>query len=97
LSKRSAGRAASPICILNDGAYGAQIHRLRADGIDDSGSVFDHTDFSAIVKSLACAAPTSLRHEALLPANCAVFATQGACSPSRRSMLMLGSDWRADD
>jgi hypothetical protein len=24
----------------SDGAYGAEIHKLRADGVDDSGSVF---------------------------------------------------------
>jgi acetolactate synthase I/II/III large subunit len=28
------------ICILNDGAYGSEIHKLRVDGIDESGSVF---------------------------------------------------------
>jgi len=35
-------------CIFNDGAYGAEIHKLRADGVDDSGSVFGYTDFAAI-------------------------------------------------
>jgi acetolactate synthase-1/2/3 large subunit len=37
-------------CIFNDGAYGAEIHKLRADGVDDSGSVFGRTDFAAIAK-----------------------------------------------
>jgi acetolactate synthase I/II/III large subunit len=37
-------------CIFNDGAFGAEIHKLRADGIDDSGSVFGFTDFAAIAK-----------------------------------------------
>ena len=36
------------ICVLNDGAYGSEVHKLRADGIDDSGSVFGHTDLAAI-------------------------------------------------
>ncbi len=37
-------------CIFNDGAYGAEIHKLRADGVDNSGSVFGYTDFGAIAK-----------------------------------------------
>jgi acetolactate synthase I/II/III large subunit len=37
-------------CILNDGAYGAEIHKLRADGVDDSGSIFGRTDLAAIAK-----------------------------------------------
>jgi thiamine pyrophosphate-dependent acetolactate synthase large subunit-like protein len=38
------------VCVLNDGAYGSEIHKLRADGVDDSGAVFGRTDFSAIAK-----------------------------------------------
>jgi thiamine pyrophosphate-dependent acetolactate synthase large subunit-like protein len=38
------------ICVLNDGAYGAEIHKLRADGIDDSGSIFGRTDLAAIAR-----------------------------------------------
>jgi thiamine pyrophosphate-dependent acetolactate synthase large subunit-like protein len=37
-------------CIFNDGAYGAEIHKLRADGVDDSASVFGFTDFAAVAK-----------------------------------------------
>jgi len=37
-------------CIFNDGAYGAEIHKLRADGVDDSGAVFGRTDLAAIAK-----------------------------------------------
>ena len=37
-------------CIFNDGAYGAEIHKLRADGVDVSGSMFGYTDFAAIAK-----------------------------------------------
>jgi acetolactate synthase I/II/III large subunit len=36
------------ICVLNDGAYGPEIHKLRKDGIDDSGSIFGRGDFGAI-------------------------------------------------
>lgn len=38
------------ICVLNDGAYGSEIHKLRADGIDDSGSIFGRTDLASIAK-----------------------------------------------
>ena len=34
--------------IFNDGAYGAEIHKLRADGMDDSGSIFGRTDLAAV-------------------------------------------------
>lgn len=36
------------ICVLNDGAYGSEIHKLRADGVDDSNAVFGRPDFAAI-------------------------------------------------
>jgi thiamine pyrophosphate-dependent acetolactate synthase large subunit-like protein len=36
------------IVCANDGAYGAEIHKLRADGIDDSGAIFGRPDFKAI-------------------------------------------------
>jgi acetolactate synthase-1/2/3 large subunit len=38
------------ICVLNDGAYGAEIHKLRQDGLDESGAVFGRTDFGAIAR-----------------------------------------------
>src|SRR5207248_551490 len=38
------------ICVLNDGAYGAEIHKLRQDGMDDSGAVFGRPDFASISK-----------------------------------------------
>ena len=27
-------------CVMNDGAYGSEIHKLRADGLDDHGAIF---------------------------------------------------------
>jgi acetolactate synthase-1/2/3 large subunit len=38
------------ICVLNDGAYGAEIHKLRQDGIDDSGAIFGRPDYESIAK-----------------------------------------------
>lgn len=38
-------------CILNDGAYGSEIHKLRSDGIDDSNAIFGRPAFETIAKS----------------------------------------------
>lgn len=36
------------ICVLNDGAYGSEIHKLRDEGLSDAGAVFGRTDLAAI-------------------------------------------------
>lgn len=36
------------ICIMNDGAYSSETHKLRQDGIDDSSAIFGRPDFAAI-------------------------------------------------
>jgi thiamine pyrophosphate-dependent acetolactate synthase large subunit-like protein len=36
------------IIVLNDGAYGSEVHKLRADGVTLAGSVFGRPDFAAI-------------------------------------------------
>ena len=38
------------ICVLNDGAYGSEIHKLRADGLNDAGAVFGRPDLAAIAR-----------------------------------------------
>jgi thiamine pyrophosphate-dependent acetolactate synthase large subunit-like protein len=38
------------ICIMNDGAYGSEIHKFRQEGIDDSAAIFGRPDFAAIAK-----------------------------------------------
>jgi thiamine pyrophosphate-dependent acetolactate synthase large subunit-like protein len=38
------------ICVLNDGAFGAEIHKLRADGLDDSGSTFGRGDLGQVAR-----------------------------------------------
>ncbi|WP_176440973.1 thiamine pyrophosphate-binding protein [Oceanicola sp. 22II-s10i] len=37
-------------CIFNDGAYGSEIHKLRADGLTDHGAVFGHRDLAALAR-----------------------------------------------
>jgi len=36
------------ICVLNDGAYGSEIHKLRADGLSDHGGMFGRGDFAQL-------------------------------------------------
>jgi thiamine pyrophosphate-dependent acetolactate synthase large subunit-like protein len=43
------------ICILNDGAYGSEIHKLRAEGLSDAGAVFGRTDLAAIARGFGAA------------------------------------------
>jgi len=38
------------ICIMNDGAYGSEIHKLRAEGLADTGAVFGRPDFAKIAQ-----------------------------------------------
>jgi thiamine pyrophosphate-dependent acetolactate synthase large subunit-like protein len=38
------------ICVLNDGAYGSEIHKLRAEGISDEGAVFGRPDLGGIAR-----------------------------------------------
>ena len=34
--------------VMNDGAYGSEVHKLRADGVTEAGSVFGRPDFAGI-------------------------------------------------
>lgn len=36
------------IIVLNDGAYGSEIHKLRSEGLPDDGAVFGRPDFAGI-------------------------------------------------
>ena len=38
------------IVVMNDGAYGSELHKLRSEGLPVDGSVFGHTDFAAIAR-----------------------------------------------
>ena len=38
------------IVVLNDGAYGSEIHKLRAEGLSDAGAVFGRTDLASIAR-----------------------------------------------
>lgn len=38
------------IILINDGAYGSEVHKLRSEGLPDTGSVFGRPDFAAIAR-----------------------------------------------
>ncbi len=38
------------ICVMNDGAYGSEIHKLRADGLPLDGAVFGRGDLGAVAR-----------------------------------------------
>lgn len=46
------------ICILNDGAYGSEIHKLRSEGLSDEGAVFGRPDFAGIAKGFGIGGQT---------------------------------------
>src|SRR5690606_22149863 len=38
------------VCVVNDGAYGSEIHKLRAEGLDDAGAIHGRADFAGIAR-----------------------------------------------
>lgn len=38
------------VVVMNDGAYGSEVHKLRAEGFPDDGSVFGYCDFAGIAR-----------------------------------------------
>jgi thiamine pyrophosphate-dependent acetolactate synthase large subunit-like protein len=46
------------IIVMNDGAYGSEVHKLRAEGMPEDGSVFGYCDFAAIARGFGLAGKT---------------------------------------
>ena len=46
------------IVVMNDGAYGSEVHKLRSEGMPDDGAVFGYSDFAAIARGFGLAAKT---------------------------------------
>lgn len=38
------------IVVMNDGAYGSEVHKLRSHGFGEDGAVFGHTDLAAVAR-----------------------------------------------
>jgi len=65
------------VVVMNDGAYGSEVHKLRAEGMAEEGSVFGYSDFAGIARGFGLAGRT-FKHLAELPEALAEFATSGA-------------------
>jgi len=46
------------IVVMNDGAYGSEVHKLRAEGLPEQGSVFGRPSFASIAKGFGAAGAT---------------------------------------
>src|SRR6185503_6283909 len=46
------------IVVINDGAYGSEVHKLRAEGLPEDGSVFGYCDFAAIARGFGIGGKT---------------------------------------
>jgi thiamine pyrophosphate-dependent acetolactate synthase large subunit-like protein len=64
------------IVVLNDGAYGSEIHKLRADGLPDRGAVFGRADLAAIARGFGIGGET-IADLAALPALIGSFEQSG--------------------
>lgn len=64
------------VCVLNDGAYGSEIHKLRSIGLSDEGAVFGRPDFAAIARGFGLGG-ARVDDLAAVPALVADFARQG--------------------
>jgi thiamine pyrophosphate-dependent acetolactate synthase large subunit-like protein len=46
------------IIVMNDGAYGSEVHKFRAEGMPEAGSVFGRCDFAAIARGFGLGGKT---------------------------------------
>ena len=46
------------IVVMNDAAYGSEVHKLRADGLSDAGAVFPRTDLAAVARGFGLGGET---------------------------------------
>ncbi len=64
------------IVVMNDGAYGSEVHKFRSEGMPEEGSVFGYCDFAAIGKGFGMPGQTFKSLDDL-PKAIAAFAKAG--------------------
>jgi acetolactate synthase I/II/III large subunit len=64
------------ICAMNDGGYGSEFHKLRADGLDDSLAVFGRPALEKIARGFDLRGH-EIRDVSVIPKLFADFAAQG--------------------
>jgi acetolactate synthase-1/2/3 large subunit len=67
------------IVVMNDGAYGSELHKLRAEGLPEDGSVFGTCDFAGIARGFGLPGKT-VRNLDELPKLVAEFAASGGAA-----------------
>src|SRR5262245_28285638 len=53
------------IVVMNDAAYGSEVHKLRSEGLPEEGSVFGYCDFAGIAKGFGLPGRTFKRLDEL--------------------------------
>jgi thiamine pyrophosphate-dependent acetolactate synthase large subunit-like protein len=64
------------IVVMNDAAYGSELHKLRSEGVSEDGSVFGYCDFAGIARGFGLAGRTFKSLDGL-PKAVAEFAASG--------------------
>ena len=67
------------IVVMNDAAYGSELHKLRSEGMPENGSVFGYCDFAAIARGFGLAGKTFKKLDDL-PKAVAEFAASGGAA-----------------
>ncbi|MFT5448450.1 MAG: acetolactate synthase-1/2/3 large subunit [Gammaproteobacteria bacterium] len=67
------------IVVMNDGAYGSEVHKLRSEGLGEAGSVFGFADFAGVAKGFGMAGRT-ITDAAEIPAAVEEFARTGGAA-----------------
>jgi thiamine pyrophosphate-dependent acetolactate synthase large subunit-like protein len=67
------------IVVMNDGAYGSELHKFRSEGMPEDGSVFGYCDFAGIARGFGLAGKT-VANLADLPKLVADFAASGGAA-----------------
>ncbi|MFZ1909418.1 MAG: thiamine pyrophosphate-dependent enzyme, partial [Burkholderiales bacterium] len=67
------------IVVMNDAAYGSELHKLRAEGMPEDGSVFGYCDFAGIARGFGLAGRTFTSLDGL-PERVAEFAAGGGAA-----------------
>ncbi len=67
------------ICVLNDGAYGSEIHKLRSEGLPEDGAAFGRSDLGAVARGFGIGGAT-VDDLARVPEMVAAFGTSGGAA-----------------
>jgi len=67
------------VVVMNDGAYGSEVHKLRSEGMPEEGSVFGYSDFAGIARGFGLAGKTFKKLDDL-PKALAEFSASGVAA-----------------